>query len=55
MSDFKILPWDDSIINNMNSTELDEYESNNSMYGTMGLKCTGDWGMPIVTGHKFKV
>ena len=50
-----MLNWDDSVIDNMNSTELEEYEGSSSNYGSMGSKCTGDWAVPFVTGHKYKV
>ena len=49
-----MLNWDDSVINNMNSTELEEYEGSSSNYGSMNTKCTKDWSVPFVTGHKYK-
>jgi len=51
---FMMLNWDDSVINNMNSTELEEYEGSHLNYGMMNRKCTGDWSVPFVTGHKYK-
>ena len=53
-SPLMMLNWDDSVINNMNSTELEEYEASQSNYGMMDKKCTQDWAVPFVTGHKYK-
>ena len=54
-----ILPYDDSIIGGMNSTQLAAYEGNSSLYSIVPFRVktapADSWAIPVVTGHKYKV
>lgn len=52
-----ILPYDDSIVAPMNSTELDAYIADTSNYGIVPMRLKKNpmnhWLAPMVTGHKY--
>jgi hypothetical protein len=50
----KILPYDDYLIDPMTEEELEAYIDNEENYGTIEWKTEG-WGVPFVTGHKYKI
>lgn len=50
---FKILPYDDDVINAMSETELEDYLLDRDNYGSQNYM-KDQWALPLVTGHKYK-
>lgn len=57
--EFKIIKYDDTIVNPLNETEKTEYLLNNTAYSLVPFKTkknpSSAWAMPYVTNHKYKV
>jgi hypothetical protein len=53
-SGLKYIPWDDELIDNMTEEEYYTYIDDEDNYGTVLWHKNG-WGVPFVTGHKYKI